>query len=187
MVQYARPDGHHSDGVGNWDNGSEFSPSQANLHLLIDESSTDDSDIIKSSDEGSSSTARFTLGDVGDPESDADHKVIYRAVGTGGMGATPALTVTLLQGSAAVVVASTNSSLGNTAGWPGDSYATYTITLSSDQASGIVDYDSLSIKLTRAAGEMGDSVQVSQLYFECPDEAAAAATTSPAFLLFTGM
>jgi hypothetical protein len=188
MTQYARPDGHHSNGVGNWNDGDMFDPSQTDLHLLIDEASTNDGDIIQSEDQGSGDVAQFTLSDVDDPESSSDHKVIYRAVGTGGMGSPPSLTIALydstVSANGGLIVSQTQTGLNNTAGWPPGDYATYTITLDgTSQADIIADYTALSIKVTRVAGEMGDSVQVSQLYFECPD-AAAATGNSEAFLLF---
>tara|TARA_Y100000310_G_C20442210_1_gene696647 strand:- start:321 stop:860 length:540 start_codon:yes stop_codon:yes gene_type:complete len=179
MTQYARPDAHHSNGVGNWSDGMMGT---SNLHLLIDEASADDNTTyIESGAEMDTSpdTAEFTLGDVDDPESAADHKLVYKALGSGGFGPAPNMTVALYQGSTAIASA-TNTSLSGT-------YATTTITLSSSEANAISDYTALSVRITRGNANMGDSVAVTQVYFECPDaEEEEEVTTSPAFLLFMG-
>jgi len=179
MTQYARPDAHHSNGVGNWDNGMMDA---SNLHLLIDEASADDNTtyIESSADmDTSPDTAEFTLGDVDDPESAADHKLVYKAKGSAGFGfgSAPNMTVALYQGGTAIASA-TNTGLSG-------SYATTTITLSSSEANAISDYAALSVRVTRENAGMGDSVAVTQVYFECPDAAEEEeAATSPAFLLF---
>ena len=183
MTQYARPDGHHSNGVGNWTDGMMGA---SNLHLLIDETdsgSDGNTTYITSGAEMDTSpdTAEFTLGDVDDPESAADHKLVYVASGAGGFGPAPNITVALYQGSTEIASA-TNTSLSG-------SYATTTITLSSSEANAISDYTALSVRVTRGSGNMGDSVSVSQIFFECPDaeEEEEETATSPAFLLFMGM
>ena len=180
MTQYARPDGSTLlDSL--WLNEQS---NQTNLHLSIDESSADDNDLIRNADDSMTTPnwAKFTLSDVGDPVSAADHKVIYRAIG-GGMMGVPNLIWSLRQGSTEIAGA-TNSSLNNGDMW--ESWVTYTVTLSSSEANAISDYDDLQIWFKRSGGEMGAGVKVSQAYFECPDEAEEEeeATTSPAFLLF---
>ena len=182
MTQYARPDGSTLlDSL--WLNEQS---NQTNLHLSIDESSADDDDLIQNADDSITTPnwAKFTLSNVGDPASAADHKVVYRAGGTGMMG-TPGLIWSLRQGSTEIAGA-TNSSLNNLDMW--ESWVTYTVTLSSSEANAISDYDDLQIWFKRGGGigEMGDGVTITQVWFECPDasEEEEAAATSPAFLLF---
>ena len=184
MTQYARPDGSTLlDSL--WLNEQS---NQTNLHLSIDESSTDDSDLIAndSDDDGmgggtTPNWAKFTLGDVDDPESASDHKVVYRAIGAGMM-AVPSLIWSLRQGSTEIA-GGTNSSLNNSSMW--ESVSAHTHTLSSGEANSITDYDDLQIWFKRSGGDMGDGVTVTQAWFECPDASAGGGvTTSPAFLLF---
>ena len=177
MTQYARPDAHHSNGVGNWTDGMMGS---SNLHLLIDDTGSGDDTttyIDSSADmDPSADTAEFTLSDVDDPESAADHKLVFKAQGSGMMGGPPDITVALVEGST-VIASSTDSSVSG-------SYATTSYTLSSSEANAISDYAALSVRVTRAYAAMGASAQVTQVYFECPDAEEEEAATSPAFLLF---
>lgn len=183
MTQYARPDGTTIlDTL--WLNEQS---NQTNLHLSVDESSTDDDDLIQSDSDddgmGGGTTPdwiKFTLSDVDDPESAADHKVVYRAIGSGMMAA-PSLIWSLRQGGTEKA-GDTNSSLNNSS--MGGSISAHTHTLSSDEANAITDYDDLQIWFKRSGGEMGEGIQITQVWFECPDASEEAATTSPAFLLF---
>ena len=179
MTQYARPDGDLSLG-GLWEDAGA---GRSNIYQSIDESSANDSDYIANSADGMTTPdwAKFSLGDINDPESGSNHKIIYRAVGTWMM-TEPSLIVSLYQSTTQIATA-TNSSLNNQASF--GSFATYTITLTSSEANNISDYDALAIWFKRSpTGDMADDVKISQAYFECPDAAAAAAATSPAFLLF---
>ena len=186
MTQYARPDGTTIlDPL--WLNEQS---NQTNLHLSVDESSTDDDDLIQSDSDddgfGGGTTPdwiKFTLSDIDDPESDDDHKVVYRAIGSGMMGA-PSLIWSLRQGGTEIAGA-TNSSLNNSIMGGSISAHTHTLTGGDGEARSISDYDDLQIWFKRSGGEMGDGIQITQVWFECPDASAGGGvTTSPAFLLF---
>ena len=187
MTQYARPDGTTIlDTL--WLNEQS---NQTDLHLSVDEAagtSGQDNDKIQSDSDddgmGGGTTPdwiNFTLGDVDDPESASDHKVVYRAIGAG-MGSVPDLIWSLREGSTERAGA-TNSSLNNSNMW--ESISVHTHTLSSGEAGAITDYSDLQIWFKRSGGDMGDGITITQVWFECPDAAEEeAATTSPAFLLF---
>ena len=184
MTQYARPDGTTiADSI--WVNEQS---NQTNLHLSVDEAagtSGQDDDKIQSDSDGMTTPdwIKFTLSDIDDPESAADHKVVYRAVGAG-MGSAPSLIWSLRQGGTDLGIGNTNSSLNNSA--MGGSISAHTHTLSTGEANSITDYDDLQIWLKRSGvGEMGDGIKITQVWFECPDASAGGGvTTSPAFLLF---
>ena len=158
MAQYARPDGDES--VDNW---TTSGGSSSDLFEEIDEETANDSDHIEVTDSGTSDeVAIFTLSDVTDPSSSADHKVIYRVQGTDEMeSGGPQITVQLLENST------------SRASWtrtPSTSaITTYTETLTSTQADSITNYANLKLKVTLNAGAGGDTMYVYQAYFECPD------------------
>ena len=158
MAQYARPDDDES--VDNW---TTSGGSSSDLFEEIDEETANDSDHIEATDSGmSDEVAIFTLSDVTDPSSSADHKVIYRVQGTDEMeSGGPQITVQLLENST------------SRASWtrtPSTSaITTYTETLTSTQADSITNYANLKLKVTLNAGAGGDTMYVYQAYFECPD------------------
>jgi len=121
--------------------------------------------------------AIFTLSNVDDPESASDHKIKYTALAAaGGMMGTPGLVIALYEGTTQRHTTTNNSV--NTS-----SATAYTITLSDGEADSITDYDNLLLRVTNGGSEMGDNIKIYNMYLEVPD-AAAAVTTSPAFLLF---
>jgi len=101
------------------------------------------------------------------------------------MGSAPDLIWSLRQGSTEIA-GGTNSSLNNSDMWESVSAHTHTLTGGDAEARSISDYDDLQIWFKRGGGigQMGEGVTITQAWFECPDASAAAATTSPAFLLF---
>ena len=174
MTQYARPDADISD--GDWLNQSD---SNTNLYASIDESSASDSDYIKATDEGYGSGSDIVciigLSEINTPDGDADHKIKYRASDDTGSGAM-SLKVELLEGST-VRKTNTNSSLTS-------SLATYTINLTTSEASNISDYTNLRLRFTaNDSSGSGATCTVSWAEFQAPD-AASGIVTSPAFLLF---
>ena len=174
MTQYARPDADISD--GDWLNQSD---SNTNLYASIDESSASDSDYIKATDEGYGSGSDIVciigLSDINTPDGDADHKIKYRASDDTGSGAM-SLKVELLEGS---TVRKTNTNRRLTS-----SLATYTINLTTSEASNISDYTNLRLRFTANDGSgSGTTCTVSWAEFQAPDEASGI-VTSPAFLLF---
>ena len=195
MTQYARPNAdadnpeHGVGGVDGWlrEDGSTYT----NIYVSIDESSTSDSDYIQQQNSGGTvSWYKAALGNtVTDPVSAlSDHKLKYRAVGyDGSMMGVPTLTVALYDTTAdtPLIVSHANTSLEDESMMGMGTWADFTISLNSTQAGNIDSYNDLQIwfKMTTSNG-MGDYVKVSQAWFECADAPAAAATTSPAFLLF---
>jgi hypothetical protein len=183
MTQYARPNADGGDAEWVRQDGS---PSI--LWQLIDETSADDSDYMKSTHQGWGDTQGWCMiklqtPDNPDPELD-DHKIKYRAVGTG---MEPNLTVALYLGTPETLIVSYTQTL-NSEDMAG-TWADYTISLDSTQAGNIGDnYDDLELWFKRVAGMMdmgGETVKVSQAWFECADvPEEEAATGNPAFLLF---
>ena len=183
MTQYARPNSDGGD--AEWVNHNNNTGA---LNSLIKEAVTDDDDYMKSTHVGWGDTqgwCMIKLATVNDPDPDEDdHKIKYRAVGTG---MEPNLTVALYLGTPETLIVSYTQTL-NSEDMSG-TWADYTISLSSGQAAAIGDnYADLEIWFKRVAGMMdtgGETVKVSQAWFECADvPEAEAATTSPAFLLF---
>lgn len=177
MTQYARPDS--TEAAGEWYD-TEMS-AQDNLHLQIDESSTDDNDFVQAMDsDGSNITCKLGLSNVSDPSNAANHKVVVRAQGADGGGGIPELKFALYLSNGSTKIAEhtftpADSSWGNT-----------TLTFSTSEANAITSYDNLQIWLILiplSGGSESSQIMVSQTWFEC-DDAAAAVTTNPAFLLF---
>ena len=177
MVQNATLDG--TSDAGGWINESA---SSSNIHLSAD-TTTAGSDYIQGEigfDGAPVGPAIFTLSNVDDPESAADHKIIYTALATaGGFMGTPGLTIALFE-STTQRHSTTNNSVNTS------SPTEYTINLSSGEANSITNYDNLILRVTNAGAEMGDNIKVLNMYFQCGDasEEEEADTTSPAFLLF---
>ena len=96
MAQNATLDG--TSDRGGWVNESAGT---SNIHLSADGTSAG-SDYIQGEigfDGAPAGPAIFTLSDVTDPESAADHKIIYTALATaGGFMGTPGLTIALFEG-----------------------------------------------------------------------------------------
>ena len=199
MTQYARPvtggtNPEHQtpddDETGFWDGWlREDGSTWQNIYVSIDESSTNDSDYIKQSNSGNTlSWYEAKLGTVTDPVTAlSDHKLKYRAVGYDSqMMGTPTLTVALYEGES-LIKAHVNTSLEDESMMGMGTWADFTVSLSSGgsgEAAAIGDYSDLHIWFKMTSSNMGDYVKVSQAWFECADAPAAAAATSPAFLLF---
>lgn len=177
MAQNATLDG--TSDAGGWITESAGS---SNIHLSADTTSAG-SDFIQGEvgfDSAPVGPAIFTLSNVDDPESAADHKIIYTALATaGGFMGTPGLTIALFEGTTQRH-STTNNSVNTS------SATQYTINLSSGEANSIGDYTDLILRVTNAGAEMGDNIKVFNMYFQCGDasEEEEADTTSPAFLLF---
>ena len=125
--------------------------------------------------------AIFTLSDVTDPESTSDHKIKYTALASaGGFMGTPGFTIALYEGTTHRHTTTNNSV--NTI-----SATAYTINLTfggGGNTTTIGDYSNLILRVTNVGSEMGDNIKIYNMYFECPDASAAAATTSASFLFF---
>jgi len=176
MAQNATLDG--TSDRGGWVNESSGT---SNIHTSADTTSAG-SDFIQGEvgfDSAPVGPAIFTLSNVTDPESAADHKIIYTALATaGGFMGTPGLTIALFE-STTQRHSTTNNSVST------GSATEYTINLSSGEANSITNYDNLILRVTNAGAEMGDNIKVFNMYFQCGDAPAEEAdTTSPAFLLF---
>ena len=165
---------------GTSDAGSWTGSGGGSIHQYADGTSAG-SDYIEATTYGSAiGPAIFTLSNVTDPESAADHKIIYTALATaGGFMGTPGLTIALFE-STTQRHSTTNNSVSTS------SPTEYTINLSSGEANSITNYDNLILRVTNAGAEMGDNIKVFNMYFQCGDasEEEEADTTSPAFLLF---
>ena len=190
MTQIARPNSDGGDAEWVKQNGAAGA-----LNPLIKEAVTDDTDYMKSTHASYPATdtqgwCMIKLATVNDPDPDEnDHKIKYRAVGAGGMG--PQLIVALYLGSphpdGTEIITAPAQTLNSED--MGGTWADYTIDLDSDEAAAIGDnYDDLELWFKRGVGMMssgGETVKVSQAWFECADvPEVVAATTSPAFLLF---
>jgi len=185
MTQYARPNSDGGD--AEW---VKHNNATGALNALIKEAVTDDDDYMKSVHAGMGDDpdwCMIKLATVNDPDPDEDdHKIKYRAVGGGGM--SPQLTVALYLGATDTAIITAPAQTLNSEDM-GGTWADYTISLNSTQAAAIGDnYADLEIWFKRVAGmmsESGETVKVSQAWFECADvPEAEEATTSPAFLLF---
>jgi hypothetical protein len=173
MTQYATLDG--TSDAGGWTGSGGGA-----IHLDAD-TTTAGSDYIQGEIgfEGNPvGPAIFTLSDVTDPESASDHKIKYTALASAaGFMGTPGLSIALYEGTTQRHTTTNNSV--NTS-----SATAYTITLSDGEANSITDYDNLILRVTNVGNEMGDNIKIYNMYFECPDASAAAATTSASFLFF---
>ena len=176
MTQYARPDS--TEAAGNWYD-TEMS-AQNNLHEETDEASADDNDFIQVMDEDGSTlvTCKLGLSNVSDPSNAINHKVIVRAQGVDSGEGVPELQFALYD------VSDGNLGVGQSGVTPSDEWSNQTFTLAASGADAITNYNNLQIWLTMDPdGADFGGLFVSQVYFEC-DDAAAAVTTNPAFLLF---
>ena len=177
MTQYARPDS--TEAAGNWYD-TEMS-SQTNLHLQTDEASADDNDFIQVMDEDGSTlvTCKLGLSNVSDPSNAINHRVVVRAQGTDSGEGVPELKFALYD------VSSGDLGVGQSGVTPSaSSWGNHTFTLAATGADAITNYNNLQIWLTMDPdGADFGGIFVSQAYFEC-DDAAAAVTANPAFLLF---
>lgn len=179
MTQNATLDG--TSDRGGWTRGDNGT---SNIHTWAD-TTTAGSDYIQGvvdAMEGSPvGPAIFTLSNVTDPETASNHKIKYTAMsvagGMGGMGGGPGLTIALFEGTTQRHTTTNNSVDSSSA-------TAYTITLSDAEANSITDYDNLLLRVTTASSTGDDAIYVFVMYLEVPDASAAAATTSPAFLLF---
>ena len=185
MTQYARPNSDGGDAEWVNHNGSTGA-----LNALIKEAVTDDSDYMKSTHVGWGDTqgwCMIKLATVNDPDPDEDdHKIKYRAVGAGAM--EPKLIVALYLGATDTAIITATAQTLNSEDMFG-TWADYTISLNSTQAAAIGDnYADLELWFKRGVTMMssgGETVKVSQAWFECADvPEVSAAATSPAFLLF---
>ena len=171
MTQYAVPNADTL--TGDWTEtgaGSDF-------FAQIDETpvaSADDSDYISVVENGLMNAdviARFALSDITDPEDDTDQIVRFRAKASWAMTA-PTLTVLLLDGSDSIRTQSETL----TTGW-----VDYNFTLTTAEANDITTdtgYSDLSLRITAGLGAVeGDSVDVSQLFFETNDAPAGGGGT----------
>jgi hypothetical protein len=171
MTQYAVPNADTL--TGDWTEtgaGSDF-------FAQIDETpvaSVDDLDyisVVETDPVGVDGVARFALSDITDPEDDTDQIVRFRAKASWTMTA-PTLTVLLLDGSDSIRTQSETL----TTGW-----VDYSFTLTADEADDITadtGYGDLSLRITAGLGAVGgDSVDVSQLFFETNDAPAGGGGT----------
>lgn len=135
---YARPDGDVS--AGSW---TDQTGSTANLYAVIDETSADDADYVKSSTLTSGSdTLEVSLSDINDPTTSTDHLVRYRYRRQGNSTAMT-LTVSLRQG-ASQIASWTHTNVGT-------SYVTAEQTLSGAEADSITDYSDLRLRFVASA------------------------------------
>jgi len=187
MTQYARPNSDGGDAEWVKQNGATGA-----LNALIKEAVADDDDYMKSTYVAYPGTdtqgwCMIKLATVNDPDPDEDdHKIKYRAVGAGGMG--PQLIVALYLGTSETAIITAPAQTLNSEDFSG-TWTEYTISLNSTQAAAIGDnYDDLELWFKRGVTMMssgGETVKVSQAWFECADvPEVSAAATSPAFLLF---
>ena len=176
MAQNATLDG--TSDRGGWVNESAGT---SNIHTSADTTSAGSDYIVAEVgfDSAPVGPAIFTLSNVTDPESAADHKIIYTALATaGGFMGTPGLTIALFEGTTQRH-STTNNSVNT------GSATQYTINLSTSEANSISDYTNLILRVTNAGAEMGDNIKIFNMYFQCGDASEEEAdTTSPAFLLF---
>lgn len=113
--------------------GAWTASSGSDLYAMVDETTASDSDYITTS---STTTGKLKVENSTDPGSDNYHSVKIRARSTGGT-----LTVSLIQGHPSeTVIKSWTPTLTS-------SFADYTLTMSSGEASAITDYASLYVKL----------------------------------------
>ena len=173
MTQYARPD---SDLVtGNW------SPSTgSSLYAVIDEETASDSDYISVTDDGSGTleTCEVGLESVTDPEVTTGHSVVVRAYTDSYYGSVY-LSVKLKTSSDTIKTSSFT---------PSSSFANFTMSLSSSEASDIGSSGYADLRVEIAAIDSfssGSQTRVSQVYFSCPDAPAGTTVTPDAAAFVT--
>ena len=178
MAHYARPDCDVSDD-GNWES-SEDEMGMPVFYTAIDESSADDgSTYVTGADDGAGNELIIGLDNniSEDPGVTTGHKLITRWKTDEGGTSGGTLVVTLLESSTTrmqVSIDTTNEgSLTTTTHAPTNTTGT------------IGNYNNLKIHFSYTDDDAGvENVLITQAYLEAPDEAAAAAATSEAFLLF---
>jgi hypothetical protein len=166
MAQIARPISDVS--VGSWDDAGSAEV-DGSLWNSVDEVSSDD-DASYIFETGTETTCEVKLDSLIDPESAAGHvlHVLFRSIGSGGP---EKLDIFLVEGSTVRVT------LGNQVNRSG-SYADVNYTLSADEANSIAAYNDLRVRFTTDTLGGGESMRVTQAYFEVPD-AASPQTVNP--------
>lgn len=147
MTQFARPTSDIT--TGSW----VVTP----LWSKVDEVSADDSDYITSVT--NADTMECAVSSLTDPVSSTGHVIRLRAQATGS-GAVERINLGLVQGTTVIATALTTITRG--------SFNNFSLTLSAGEADSITNYGDLRIRLTAALAAT-EVLDVSQIYFECPD------------------
>ncbi len=163
MAQFSRPD--NDDSIGSWtDEGS----GTTNIYTGINEVSANDSDLVRSENDPSSSIYIAGLGTVTDPVSSANHIVRYRYLKGESGGGQPAnidLIIELREGTT-VIASQTHNDIGTTV-------TAGTFTLTGTEADNITDYSNLNVRMTgdKSAGARTSWAEVTWFEFEVPNVA----------------
>ena len=174
MTQYALPDADDTDGSWTDKDGGTV------LYTSIDDavgSADDVTTYIKVEDFSSNEVCIVRLGDVSAPGSSGTY-IKFKALTTdnSSMGGEPRLQLELLQGD--IVKATTPTTIISTSSWTAYSHQIADV-------SGISDWTALKMRITMVSQGTGmsDYMQVTQVYLETQDAAAAATNNSQSFSL----
>lgn len=168
MAQFARPDSDVSDGT--WTNQAS---SNVNMFNVIDESSADDADYIRTANPTGTETCTFGLSDVTDPVSPSGHTVRWRAKVANRVDDTINLSIFLRQGATLIATCRTGAITDT-------SFTAGSYTLSGAEADAITDYTDLRLTFTKSGtnDDAGINVQVSFAELEVPGGTPIAAVAA---------
>ncbi len=165
MAQFSRPD--NDDSIGSW---TDEALGTTNIYTGIDEVTPEDTELVRSEDNPSSSVYIAGLSTVTDPVSSINHIVRYRYAKNesgGGQPSTINLTVELRQ-STTVIASQTHNDVTTT-------FTDGSFTLTGGEADNITDYSDLNVRFTadRSAGARTSWAEFSWMEFEVPNVAGA--------------
>ncbi len=169
MTQFARPASDIT--AGNWtDEGSSFN--DGNLYTSVQEVSQDgDTSYLLGDGDLTPGTFEVKLDSVGDPVSNTGHIVHIYAMAFGS-GGPERIDVYLYEATTLIATVAGNWAPGRSA------YADANYTLTTLEADAIGDYADLRVRVVEASIPAGESIRVTQIYMEFPDEPASTAASS---------
>lgn len=161
MAQFARPD--NDDSIGSW---TDEASGTTDIYLGIDEATAEDTELVRSEADPSTSLYETGLSTITDPVSSANHIVRYRyqkGESGGGQPGDIDLIVTLRQGTTDIA-SNTHSDIAT-------GFVDGTFTLSGAEADAITDYTDLNIEMSanKSAGARTSWAEVSFAELEVPD------------------
>ena len=166
MAQFARPD--NDDTIGAW---TDEASGTTDIYTGIDEVTAEDTELVRSENDPSSSAYIAGISAVTDPVSSVNHIVRYRYIkGETGGGAPGVIDLIVeLRQSTTVIASQTHNGIANTV-------AAGTFTLTGGEADNITDYSDLNVRLVadKSAGTRTSWGEVTWWEFEVPNVAGGA-------------
>jgi hypothetical protein len=173
MAQFLRPD--NDDSIGAW---TDEAAGTTDIYLGIDEEVAEDTELVRSEADPSTSIYILGLSSVTDPESSSDHVVRYRyqkGESGGGQPGAIDIIVTLREGT---TTRASQTHSGIAAG-----FVDGTFTLSGAEADAITDYSDLNLHISgnKPSGSRTSWAEVSFVEVEVPAVAGGASITPIAY------